>query len=114
MRVYVKELSGTKKSFATKQPTLNADGNRIESPEELASEWKKFLDKKFSPTELERIRAEFDALPEDDGAGEMDRKEFEEAVRHMKNGKTTGSDGIPAEVYKNSAVARDLLFNLLP
>ena len=43
----------------------------------------------------------------------MDRKEFEEAVRHMKNGKTTGSDGIPAEVFKNSAVTKDMFFEFL-
>ena len=71
------------------------------------------MNKKFSPTELENLRAEFDALPENDEGGELDRKEFEEAVRHMKNGKATGSDGIPAEVYKNSAVAKDMLFEFL-
>ena len=94
----MKALCGTKNSYATKQPTLNSKGNRIDGPEELATVWKKFLHKKFSPTELENLRAEFDALPENDELGELDRKEFEEAVRHMKNGKATGSDGIPAEV----------------
>ena len=43
----------------------------------------------------------------------MERKEFEEAVRHMKKGKATGSDGIPAEVFQNSSVAKDVLFEFL-
>ena len=43
----------------------------------------------------------------------MEREEFEEAVRHMKNGKAAGADGIPAEVFKNSAVAKEILFEFL-
>ena len=44
---------------------------------------------------------------------ELERKEYDEAVRHMKNGKAPGADGIPAEVFKNSEVARNLLFAFL-
>ena len=109
----VKALCGTKKPYATKQPTIDSNGNRIDGPEELAAVWKKFLNKKFSPTELENLRNEFEALPANEGAEELERKEFEEAVKHMKNGKATGSDGIPAEVFKNSAVAKDMLFEFL-
>ena len=109
----MKALCGTKKAFATKQPSLNSKGERIENPQELASVWKKFLGKKFSPTDLEKIRNEFAALPENEGNEEMERKEFEEAVWHMKKGKATGSDGIPAEVFQNSSVAKDVLFEFL-
>jgi len=62
----VKSLCGTKQSFATKQPTLNSQGGRIDNPEELASVWKQFLEKKFSPTELEKLRDEFEELPGND------------------------------------------------
>ena len=31
----------------------------------------------------------------------------------MKNGKATGVDGIPAEVFKNSAVANEILYQFL-
>ena len=31
----------------------------------------------------------------------------------MKNGKATGDDGLPAEVFKNSQVAKDILFEFL-
>ena len=109
----VKTLCGTKKSFAKKQPTKNSKGGRISSPEELAQAWKKFSEQKFSETVLERLEREFNALPSNDGAGKLERKEFEEAIRHMKNGKAPGADGIPVEVFKNSAVAKDLLFKFL-
>ena len=73
----------------------------------------KFSQKKFSATDLERIEREFSQLPEDDGEGELEREEYDAAVRHMKNGKAVGADGIPAEVFKKSEVAKDLLFAFL-
>ena len=72
-----------------------------------------FLDKKFSATELEKLRDDFEALPESEENGDLEREEFEAVVRHMKNGKATGSDGIPAEVFKNSAVTKEVLFEFL-
>ena len=87
---------------------------RINGPAELASVWHEFLKKKFSATEAEKIRAEFEALPEDEEENaELTRKEFDEAVKCMKNGKATGADGIPSEVWKHSAVARDALYAFL-
>ena len=46
------------------------------------------------------MRAELEALPEQDDVGELTREEFETAVKRMKNGKATGKDGIAAEVWK--------------
>ena len=109
----VRNLCGTKKPYATKQPTKNAEGQRIASPEELANEWKKFSKKKFSPTEFEKFEREFAQLPKNDGIGKLEREEFEKAVKHLKNGKATGADGIPVEVFKKSAVAKNLLFAFL-
>ena len=43
----------------------------------------------------------------------MTRSEFESAVRSMKKGKATGVDGIPAEVWANSALAKEILFDFL-
>ena len=68
----VKTLCDTKKPFTTKQSTLTSKGERIQSPEELAEVWKKFLDKKFSATELEKLRDEFEALPENNENGELE------------------------------------------
>ena len=55
----------------------------------------KISEKKFDPTDLERLEREFNALPpRSDDAGELERKEFDVAVKNMKNGKERGNDGI--------------------
>ena len=87
---------------------------RINGSEELAQVWYEFLKKKFSATERERLRVEFEALSEsDDEEAELTRKEFDDAVDCMKNGKAVGADNIPAEVWKKSVVAKDALFEFL-
>ena len=95
------------KIFKTKAST------RISGPRELAQVWHDFLVEKFSATKMERLRAEFEALPNSkDGKG-ITRAEFDEAVRNMKNHKASGADMIPAEVWKHSAVAKQALFEFL-
>ena len=65
------------------------------------------MSQKFSATEIEKLRAEFEALPDtDDPEEQMTRQEFEEALHSMKKGKATGADGIPAEVWANSDLAK--------
>ena len=48
-----------------------------------------------------------------DEEDELGRKEFDEAVQHMWNGRVTGVDEIPAEVHKHSAVVKDVLYEFL-
>ena len=108
-----KAVSGSNTAFGGKQPTMRDDGKRIQTQEELAAIFQKFLLKKFAKTEKEDLRAELDALPEQDGVGELTRKEFETAVNRMKPVKATGKDGIAAEVWKNSKVAKDMFFSFL-
>ena len=43
----------------------------------------------------------------------MTRTEFESAVKGMRNCKAPGADAIPAEVWKNSEAAKDVLFEFL-
>ena len=62
---------------------------------------------------MEEIRAELEALPEQDDVGELTREEFGTAVKRMKNGKATGKDGIAAEVWKHSKVAKEMLYMFL-
>ena len=63
---------------------------------------------------MEKMRADFEALPESrDAEAEMTRAEFDAAVQSMKKGKASGADGIPAEVWANSAIAKDVLFEFL-
>ena len=90
-----------------------AASTRINGPEELARVWHDFLAEKFSPTKLEALRAEFEALPESNDDKQLTREEFEAAVKSMKNNKAPGADTIPSEVWKNSEVAKEELFQFL-
>ena len=49
----VRALSGMKNRFSHTQPTCDAKGQRLKSPEELASTWSAFLGKKFAATDFE-------------------------------------------------------------
>jgi len=98
--------------------TTTANGNRprvrISGPQELAGVWQEFLAAKFTPTELKKARLAYEDLPvtEEDSAA-MTREEFDRAVDSMKKAKAPGPDEIPAEVWQNSAVAREQLFKFL-
>ena len=109
-----KEESKTEEPDGNSKPPIRARKVRIGGPEELADVWHDFLDKKFSATERERLRAEFEALSEcEDPNAMLTRKEFDDAVNGMKTGKAVGEDRIPAEVWQNSTVARNKLFEFL-
>ena len=98
------------------RPSSRKAGKRIDSPQELADIWKEFLGTKFSATTREHLRAEFEDLPEKSDPDEMlTRQEYDDAVDSMKMQmqKAPGMDKIPAEVWKNSKVARDSLFCFL-
>ena len=56
---------------------------------------------------------EYEKLPDSKDDEKLGREEFEEAVKHMRSGKATGADEIPAEVFKHSAVAKEMLFKFL-
>ena len=43
----------------------------------------------------------------------LSKQELAKAVISLKNNKAVGADGIPAEVYKVSSAAFDLLYKLL-
>ena len=82
--------------------TEKSDGNSIDSPEELATEWFKFLEKKFEATETEKNDREWAGLPPRDPSNVVTDKEFNDTVTTLKKGKATGSDNTPIEVYKAS------------
>ena len=94
---------------------MDEKGQRLKSPSELANTWNRFLGSKFAQTDLERMRKEYEELP-DRGSEEdamMTREEFNMAVKKMKKNKATGMDGVPAEVWQCSAVANEKLFQFL-
>ena len=110
----VRAVSGTKSNFSDTQPTKLANGNMIQKPQELADTWSNFLGQKFGATERENFQREFADLPEcTDESGKLTRAEFDDAVRRVKRGKATGADGVPAEVWQNSKLAQDKLFQFL-
>ena len=98
-----------------KQPpcnlTTDADGNLLRSPEDTASTWKKFLEKKFQATAEEDVRPPMEILPKIDD--QISREEYDNAVNKLKIGKAAGPDGIPAEAYKFCPAVKDELFKLL-
>ena len=96
----VKTLAVTTRNSLSSQPSIKENGDMITSAEELGDLWQKFLTNKFSVTELETSREEFPDLGaqgvvDQDG---LTQEEFLQTVKRMKKGKTTGPDGISAEV----------------
>ena len=84
----------------------------IQTSEELGELWRQFLAGKFSASELEVAREEWETRsPETDDI--LTEKEFKTALKCMKKNKDTGPDGIPAEVWQNSEVAGDELYFFL-
>ena len=87
-------------------------------PDELGAVWQQFLAGKFSATTLEAARAEYEDLKDDELADEEDQltipvNEYLDAVARMKNGKAVGPDGVAAEVFKHSKLAREELYCFL-
>ena len=87
----------------------------IISAEELGDLWQKFLDNKFSATDLEIVRKEFPELGPCglDDRDTLSQQEFLQGVKRMKKGKVTGPDGILAEVWQQSKLVMEELFFFL-
>ena len=96
-------LAGKTKHSPSPQPAKKnkGEGDMINSSEELGELWREFLAGKFSATELEKTRDEWESLGPPQGTHSLSYNEFQRAIKHMKNGKATGPDGIPAEVGRD-------------
>lgn len=81
----------------------------IQSSEEMDERWQQFLAGKFKSSELEVARKEWESL-EPKKEDTLTIEEFRRTVKHMKKGKATEPDGIPAEVWKGSQLAGNELF----
>ena len=91
--------------------TKDDEGNLLNSPENTVERWRKFLKNTFKATSAEALRPDVEVLPKTDD--KITWTEFEDAVNHLKLGKTIGPDGIPSEVYKFCPVIKNELFYLL-
>ena len=88
---------GASRPWTVQVPTL------IKHLEELAEIWHEFLDKKFSQTELEQGRKEFEELADRKAMMKTTNSHAKSSRRSpvgLKNSKATGIDQIPAEVWK--------------
>ena len=110
----VKHLSKSAKP-PPKNLTSDANGSLLKSPEEVARIWSELLREKFAATDREvNVRGPLPPLPSiRQSSDALTRAEFEKALNIMKNGKATGPDGVPAEVYKYCDVAKEELFKFL-
>ena len=124
----VATLAGKSRKRFTKQPTrkkkkkMNNDSkdgktewDSIDGPDELGEVWREYLEGKFSATELEKAREEYEdlganTLREED---QLTIKEYLDAVQRMKTDKAVGPDGVAAEVFKHSQLAREELYCFL-
>ena len=105
-------LAGKSNSFQSVHPTRKKNGDIISSSEELGDLWQEFLQGKFAATDLEAKRKEYEKLNNSKIDDTLTYEEFEKAVKRMKLRKATGPDGVPAEVWRNSALAnRELYFS---
>jgi hypothetical protein len=104
--VYAKVKQLTWKSTATSKSCSIKDqqGQLLTEPDEVRRRWKEYVeilyDKDGKPG-VKEIGLEEDGQVEDDRRGpELLENEIEAAIKHMKNNKAVGADGIPAEFFK--------------
>ena len=94
--------------------TKDEQGNPIQSPQEIVGVWERFLEGKFQSVDAEVSRPPLEPLPEtrneDD---ELQRSEFEDALKRLKKAKATGPDEIPIEVYKRCPELKEELFKFI-
>ena len=102
-----------KRQKPAKNLTTDGQGTILGSAQEVATRWFGFLSKKFAATELEINRPEMQQLPSTVGQDPLSEKEILEGLSRMNQGKATGPDGIPIEVFKSSDVCKSLLVKLL-
>ena len=94
--------------------TKDKQGNIIKDPKEVAGKWYDFLAEKFSATKEESTRDPLEQLPtERCAADSLTRKEFDDAINKMSDGKAVGPGGVPVEAYKYCPQLRDRLFKLI-
>ena len=93
--------------------TTNGKGSTLDSAIDVAEQWYTFLSKKFAATTAEQGRDPMQSLTPTVGQGGLTREEILKGLAKMSNGKATGLDETPIEIFKVSPVCEDLLVSLL-
>ena len=112
----VRMLSGGRKFGASAQPTIKRDKTKIDTPEDLLSEWEAVCGSKFACTTNELSRPELPDLGSAQSrASEPAPSEAELmlCLQAAKRAKATGKDEIPVEVFLECAAAQSDLFTML-
>ena len=109
----VKIISGLMVAANGKSPAKDKKGDLILDQARMAEVWQQFLEKKFSATEAEAERDEYEELGPQLVADPLTEQAFVRALQRMKKGKACGPDGIPGEVFYNCESAARELYNLL-
>ena len=107
------KVNGNTKSFSSKTPSKNKDGELIMGQESLAEMWRDFLEGKFKATDEESRRPDYQNIGEQTEDDPLTKEAFLRALARLKTGKACGPDDIPGEVFKNSDAAGNALFTLL-
>ena len=108
----VRVLAG-KRQKPSANLTTDGMGNILGSAQDVAKRWAQFLTRKFAATQAEEDRPAMQGLEPTVGQGELTRKEILQGLGRMSNGKATGPDELPIEIFKVCPVCQQLLIELL-
>ena len=110
------QLAGllSKKRSASKRPTVDEFGEDIDTDDKEEQFWLRFMPDKFKAVDSERNREPLSQLPPRTSADDAPptTKEKDKALGKMGANKACGPDDVPAEVYKNSVVAKEMLHEM--
>jgi hypothetical protein len=109
----LKQLGGTDRKGASKQPTKSATGVLFKSQKELLAAWKEFNGVKFSRPPDDMLKGEMRSLRPGDLRDEPTDKDLDFCLEALKRSKACGADGIPVEVYQLSPNARKMLYDIV-
>ena len=88
-------------------------GHILGSAQEVAQRWTQFLTQKFAATQAEDARPNMQPLRSTVGQGQLTREEILQGINRMSDGKATGPDKLPIEIFKVCPVCQQLLVELI-
>jgi len=111
----VKELAGSNTSWP---PIMQKDGKYATTHDEQITRWQEHFSSVLNCPEPEMLHGFEDDIEEQDipiidvNEGPMTEAEIIQAIKHLKNGKAAGTDGIQPELLKHAELIVPCLTNL--